>query len=227
MPAASWPRCWSTVSPSYSAAATSLRPTMPRMPHMENLRDWRLGRCAAAHRSERRASNAGASEPSRRICAAMRSGSCARARSASIDHVRQQARVAPPGIARQRRQPEHQHYQHHQHHAAGDAEDTAKQTISAGQAGAGNQFAQHPGGDRANQQDTDEDQRIGQEDARRRRFDGSTECVRELRCQQCRSRQCQRPHHQRHHFDHQTAKQADHDRSRDCQHDQPVGRAHG
>src|SRR5690348_14770154 len=34
MPAASWPRCCSTVSPSYSWAATSLWPTIPTMPHM-------------------------------------------------------------------------------------------------------------------------------------------------------------------------------------------------
>src|SRR5690606_12822066 len=34
MPAASWPRCWSTVSPSYSAVATSVVATMPMMPHM-------------------------------------------------------------------------------------------------------------------------------------------------------------------------------------------------
>jgi len=34
MPAASWPRCWSTVSASYSADATSDFPTMPMIPHM-------------------------------------------------------------------------------------------------------------------------------------------------------------------------------------------------
>src|SRR5690606_27403029 len=34
MPAASWPRCWSTVRPSYRRAATSVVPTMPTMPHM-------------------------------------------------------------------------------------------------------------------------------------------------------------------------------------------------
>src|SRR5690606_9601495 len=35
MPAASWPRCWSTVRPSCSAGATPVVPTMPMMPHME------------------------------------------------------------------------------------------------------------------------------------------------------------------------------------------------
>src|SRR5690606_18347078 len=34
MPAASWPRCWRTVRPSYSAVATSVVATMPMMPHM-------------------------------------------------------------------------------------------------------------------------------------------------------------------------------------------------
>src|SRR5690606_12107455 len=52
MPAASWPRCWSTVSPSYSAVATSVVATMPMMPHMagmpvgwrgETARWWRAG----------------------------------------------------------------------------------------------------------------------------------------------------------------------------------------
>src|SRR5690606_22439961 len=37
MPAASCPRCCSTVRPSYSAAATSVVPTMPMMPHIRVL----------------------------------------------------------------------------------------------------------------------------------------------------------------------------------------------
>src|SRR5688500_3286019 len=46
MPAASWPRCWSTVRPSYNAAATSVVPTMPTMPHMVGCRSGSCSLCA-------------------------------------------------------------------------------------------------------------------------------------------------------------------------------------
>src|SRR5690606_3590646 len=55
MPAASWPRCWRTVRPSYSAVATSVVATMPMMPHMAVfsrcvLRDWNWWPAAAPSR---------------------------------------------------------------------------------------------------------------------------------------------------------------------------------
>src|SRR5690606_2141236 len=42
MPAASWPRCWSTVRPSYSWPATLSLPTIPTMPHMMQISDGLL-----------------------------------------------------------------------------------------------------------------------------------------------------------------------------------------